>query len=141
MLNLIKPYPLNFGNAEVGSSPITVHFELCNPGTLPATWELHSNEQPEIEVEQWVEPVRPTNEQEKLIDFIVENNIFIVEPRNGELLGGQRALISMTYTPLQEGQLAAILCTATIAAAAAAAVCSDSCARDRLDKLASTNSC
>lgn len=98
----------------VGSSPITVHFELSNPGILPAVWELHSNEQPEIEVEQWVEPVRPTNAQEKLIDFIVENNIFIVEPRSGELLGGERTLVSMTYTPLQEGEHMDTLCSASM---------------------------
>lgn len=103
VLKVLQPIPLDFGASAVGCRPVTVHIEFKNPGHLPAVWELHSNEQPEIEVERWVEPVRPSNEQEKLVDFIVENNIFMIEPKSGELLPGERVQVTMVYTPLQEG--------------------------------------
>lgn len=108
VLKVLQPIPLDFGASAIGARPVTIHFEFNNPGHLPVAWELHSNEQPEIEVERWVEPVRPNNDEEKLVDFIVENNIFMIEPRSGDLSPGERVQVTMVYTPLQEGEPLAV---------------------------------
>ncbi|CAD7702551.1 unnamed protein product [Ostreobium quekettii] len=103
VLKALDPFCMDFGVSAIGSAPVAVHFELSNPGNIPAVWELHSHDQPDVEMERWVDPGRPRNEQEKLRDFIVENRIFQIDPRSGDLMPGDRVHIKTIYTPLAEG--------------------------------------
>lgn len=104
-MKVLSPVAFSFGFSAIGARPKIVHLELCNPGDIPSVWELHSHDQPDVEIERWVEPGRPRNEEEKLRDFIVEHNIFHVEPRSGDLMPGDRVHLTVTYTPLVEGAL------------------------------------
>lgn len=57
-----------------------------------------------MEMENWVEPGRPRNEEEKAIDFIVENQIFEFEPRRGEAEArGSKSVVHITYQPKHLG--------------------------------------
>jgi hypothetical protein len=55
-------------------------------------------------MENWVEPGRPRNEEEKATDFIKEHGIFQMSPNSGALEArGSRATITFTYTPSHVG--------------------------------------
>lgn len=48
----------------------------------------------QVDLEKWVEPARPLSEAEKDRAFIVENNIFEVQPKHGCLAAGQAQQVS-----------------------------------------------
>lgn len=54
-------------------------------------------------MENWVEPGRPRNDEEKARDFIKEHKIFRITPRHGSLAPGERSLITLVYTPSHVG--------------------------------------
>lgn len=85
---------------------MVVSLELSNTGNsvLPATWELFSFDDPEMEQENWVEPSRPLNDAEMARDFITQHRLFDVRPRSGVLLPGDRASVTFTYRPEFNGK-------------------------------------
>ena len=63
-----------------------------------------SSDNPDLEMENWVEPGRPRDDQEKAIDFIVENGIFEFEPRGGLVeTRGSKSIVHITYRPNHVG--------------------------------------
>jgi hypothetical protein len=64
----LRPFTLDFGCAAAGSDDVVVRLELSNPSQLPLHWELHSYDDPDLEMENWVEPGRPRSEEEKVGD-------------------------------------------------------------------------
>lgn len=47
-MSALKPFALDFGLLPVDGEPRTFHVCLTNPGALPAHWELHSYDDPEV---------------------------------------------------------------------------------------------
>lgn len=56
---------------------------------LPAQWQIGGSDLPDLELENWVEPSRPRNEEEKLAEFILEAKIFQYHPHSGTLQPGE----------------------------------------------------
>jgi hypothetical protein len=52
----LRPFVLDFGLHAVGADTVTVHVELSNTGRLPVEWEMLSYDDPQLEMENWVEP-------------------------------------------------------------------------------------
>ncbi|KAK9812626.1 hypothetical protein WJX72_000839 [[Myrmecia] bisecta] len=104
-LSELPPVLLDLGKATLQSEPRVVHFELSNPGALPVEWDIQGQNDvgPGVEMENWVEHSRPRNEAERLRDFIVDNRIFEILPRNGRLAPGERTRMTVTYRPLALG--------------------------------------
>jgi hypothetical protein len=62
----LRPFTLDFGCAAAGSEELVVRLEFSNTSQLPLHWELHSSDDPDLEMENWVEPGRPRTEEEKV---------------------------------------------------------------------------
>eukprot|EP00955_Chlamydomonas_euryale_P019871 211947-Chlamydomonas_euryale.AAC.2 len=101
----LRPYTLDFGARAAGSAPVTLCLELCACTGLPAVWELGgADAHAGMELENWVEPGRPRDDDEKLRDFIVEARVLSAAPRGGTLHGGGgRGTVVVTYDPHTRG--------------------------------------
>jgi hypothetical protein len=62
---------------------------LTNTGRLPARWQLGGSDLPDLELENWVEPSLPRNDQEALADFVKEQRIFQHHPHAAFLAPGE----------------------------------------------------
>lgn len=102
-LRMLRPFHMDFGTRAVGSDPITFHVQFTNPSPVPVSWELVSYDDPNIEMENWVEPAQPHNATDKARAFVVANRLFQLSPRAGVLQQGQVAQVALTYNPSCEG--------------------------------------
>lgn len=72
-------------------------------------WCTCSYDDPDLEMENWVEPGRPRNEDEKARDFIKDHKIFEIWPKGGELEQGARTNVRITYNPKHTGGMRSLL--------------------------------
>ncbi|GAX84981.1 hypothetical protein CEUSTIGMA_g12402.t1, partial [Chlamydomonas eustigma] len=104
VIRALHPFRLEFGSHHEFQRPCVVSMEIMNVTDIPVHWELYSSESIGLEMENWVEPGRPRNEEEKATDFIKEHGIFQLYPNSGTLEArGSRATITFTYTPSHVG--------------------------------------
>ncbi|GBF91298.1 hypothetical protein Rsub_03618 [Raphidocelis subcapitata] len=68
---------------------------LTNPGRLPAAWELHSWDDPELEPETWVESSKPLTAAEAHRATILSLGIIEAHPRSGRLGPGASAAVAL----------------------------------------------
>eukprot|EP00892_Ulva_mutabilis_P010109 jgi/Ulvmu1/7470/UM037_0013.1 len=97
VLSHLQPHKLNFGIIPLGSKR-TVKVCFRNSSRLPARWQMGGSDLPDLELENWVEPSRPRNDEEKLAEFILEAKIFQYHPHSGTLQPGETCTLTMTYT-------------------------------------------
>lgn len=100
----LAPFVLDFGIHAQLSRPVVIAVQLSSASDLAVHWEISSPDNLDLEMENWVEPGRPRNEQEKAVDFITEHRIFGVWPRAGMLQkAGQAQSVTLTYRPSHAG--------------------------------------
>eukprot|EP00798_Chlamydomonas_sp_ICE-L_P020949 gene20949-27801_t len=103
-IDSLRPFAFDFGVHGLGDGKVTLMVELSNITALPVHWELASADNPDLELENWVEPGQPRNVEEKARDFIVEHRIFDAKPRRGRLDASGKCTITFVYTPHFAGQ-------------------------------------
>ncbi|GIL53686.1 hypothetical protein Vafri_9323 [Volvox africanus] len=100
----MRPFLMDFGTYGLGGNVRVVHLELSNPTPLPVSWQLHSFDDPDgVELENWVEPGRPRNEEERVRDLISEHRLFEMRPRSGSLEPGAKGTLTVEFRPRVEG--------------------------------------
>jgi len=99
----LHSFELHTGCLAQGGRPVLLKIEVCNTSQLPVQWEIQNPEEPDVELENWVEPGRPQDEDEKERDFIREYKIFEMWPRKGTLSVGEQTIITFKYNPTHEG--------------------------------------
>ncbi|GIL85005.1 hypothetical protein Vretimale_9849 [Volvox reticuliferus] len=100
----MRPFLMDFGTYGLGGSARVVQLELSNPTPLPVSWQLHSFDDPDgVELENWVEPGRPRNEDERVRDLISEHRLFEMRPRSGSLEPGAKGTLTVEFRPRVEG--------------------------------------
>lgn len=52
------------------------------------SWQLGGPDLPDLDLETWIEPCRPRNQDEKLAEFILDRKIFTYSPTSGHLSSG-----------------------------------------------------
>ena len=65
---------------------------LCR---LSTQWQMGGSDLPDLELENWIEPSRPRNEEEKLTEFILEAKIFKYHPHAGTLQPGESCTVRL----------------------------------------------
>ena len=88
--------PLVFISREQGHEESTVTLQFENIGKLPLTWFIKYPDDLGIEPEHWAEKDSPTEEMVKQ-GFIIDEEIFSVFPRGGDLMPGQRQNLELKY--------------------------------------------
>ncbi|PIK59519.1 putative coiled-coil domain-containing protein [Apostichopus japonicus] len=86
----------NFSSAPVGSEPCMIHLMLENKGTVATDWAFLFPTDMHLELEYWAE----TGEfdMEELHEMrVMDNKLFSIEPRQGQLAPGQEQAISFSY--------------------------------------------
>lgn len=53
------------------------------------SWQLGGSDLPDLDLETWIEPCRPRNQDEKLAEFILDRKIFTYAPHSGYLSSGE----------------------------------------------------
>ena len=81
-----------------GNGGAVVSVQLCNPGFLQTSFEIHYPNEREIELPQWADEGEPTMEQLKENRIIDELKCFDVQPRAGTLPAGSTASIRLAYS-------------------------------------------
>jgi hypothetical protein len=90
---------------EPGAAPPSVvHARFENVGSLPMSWVLKYPSDREVEMENWVDPGRPSNDQLSW-HRLVQSRIFSVYPRQGILQPGEHVHLSVTYRHDVQGEL------------------------------------
>jgi hypothetical protein len=56
---------------------------------LDVSWQLGGSDLPDLDLETWIEPCRPRNQDEKLAEFILDRKIFSYTPHSGHLSTGE----------------------------------------------------
>ena len=88
--------PLVFTSREQGHEDSTVTIQFENMGNLPLSWFVKYPDDIGIEPEHWAEKESPTEEMIKQ-GFIIDEEIFSVFPRRGDLMPGQRQNLELKY--------------------------------------------
>jgi len=96
----LKIFDWDFGKIPIkkGSRPRVITLTLKNIGGVRASWCFKMPNDEEIELEPWADPGEPTPEQ-AFEKHILENKIFHIEPRRGELDPGQQMDLNVFYYP------------------------------------------
>jgi len=97
-LTKLKKYDIKFVPAPLGTAKAVVSVQLCNPGFLQTSFEIHYPNEREIELPQWADEGEPTMDQLKENRIIDELKCFDVYPRAGVLSSGESVTINFTYT-------------------------------------------
>ncbi|KAH6577222.1 hypothetical protein BASA60_004157 [Batrachochytrium salamandrivorans] len=87
----------DFGATSVGCKPTVLNLSLTNSGVVPVDWMFHFPNDLEVEIEQWADPGNYTEEQLHQ-NLILDNNIFSVTPKRGNLSPEESVNIIMTYS-------------------------------------------
>jgi cilia- and flagella-associated protein 65 len=74
-----------------------IDISLQNSGVVPVDWIFQFLNDLEVDIEHWVDPGDYTEEQISQ-NFILDNNIFDISPRAGNLKPGDIVRIQLTYT-------------------------------------------
>jgi len=90
-------FPFDFGSAVQSTPPTTIFLSLKNIGSLTADFQFHLPSDSAVPTERWFHEVMPTAE-----DFhrerILDNSLFVVEPKRGRIQPGQSFTVTLTYT-------------------------------------------
>ncbi|KAK3742184.1 hypothetical protein QZH41_012071, partial [Actinostola sp. cb2023] len=92
----------NFGAAPTGSDPSIIHFNLHNTGSVPAEWAFLYPSDLQLELDYWAETGE--YEPDELHEMqVMDNKLFMVEPKKGKLLPGVSQTLTLTYKHLFTG--------------------------------------
>jgi hypothetical protein len=96
--NNLKVFSWDFGKVPIKYShkPRKVTLTVKNVGGVPAEWSFKLPNDSEIELEPWADPGEPTPEQ-AFEQHILDNNIFMIEPKTGSLLPGEQTDVNVYY--------------------------------------------
>ena len=87
----------DFGATSVGLDPTLLKISLKNSGVVPVDWSFNYPNDSEVEIEGWADP-GDINEEQLTRNFILDNNIFEISPKSGNLQPGKDVTILMTYS-------------------------------------------
>jgi hypothetical protein len=94
---LTKPITFDFGATPVGQKPTLISLALKNVGVVPVDWVFYFPNDLEVELESWADPGEYTEDQIHQ-NLILDNNLFAVTPKSGQLLPGTSTHILLSYT-------------------------------------------
>lgn len=77
--------------------PTVIYLSLHNSGVVTVDWIFQFLNDLEVDIEHWVDPGDYTEDQINQ-NFILDNNIFEIFPRTGNLKPQETVLIQLTYT-------------------------------------------
>ena len=80
-----------------GAEPTALYLEVCNVGAIPVEWRLLLRNEPEVDLENWVEIGEPASEVDAHQRFVLEQKIISVSPKFGALEPGQRQPVRVLY--------------------------------------------
>jgi hypothetical protein len=94
----LKVFSWDFGKVPIKYShkPRKVTLTIRNVGGVSAEWVFKMPNDSEIELEPWADPGEPTPEQ-AFEQHILENNIFMIEPKVGTLAPGEQTDVNVYY--------------------------------------------
>ena len=94
----LKIFSWDFGKVPIKYShkPKKVTLTVRNVGGVPAEWAFKLPNDSEIELEPWADPGEPTPEQ-AFEQHILDNNIFMIEPKVGFLMPGEQIDVNVYY--------------------------------------------
>jgi hypothetical protein len=96
--NDLKIFSWDFGKVPIKYShkPKKVTLTVRNDGGVFAEWAFKLPNDSEIELEPWADPGEPTPEQ-AFEQHILDNNIFMIEPKTGSLNPGEQIDVNVYY--------------------------------------------
>lgn len=94
----LKVFSWDFGKVPIKYShkPRKVTLTVRNIGGVAAEWAFKLPNDSEIELEPWADPGEPTPEQ-AFEQHILDNDIFMIEPKTGSLLPGEQTDVNVYY--------------------------------------------
>eukprot|EP00794_Sanderia_malayensis_P017503 gene17503-19253_t len=86
----------NFGSAPYLSEPCQVSIYLQNTGSAPAEWAFLLPTDLQLELEFWAQ-TGDFDEDELHEMFVMDNNLFNIEPKKGILSSGESQVVTLMY--------------------------------------------
>ncbi|KAI8822927.1 uncharacterized protein EV422DRAFT_585444 [Fimicolochytrium jonesii] len=87
----------DFGAAPLRSKETVYHVNLHNSGVVPVEWVYYFPNDLQIEVEQWADP-GDYSEEQLHYNFIMDNELFSIQPKNGWLDPQESVHVTVTYS-------------------------------------------
>ena len=96
----LTEFAWDFGKVPIkyGTKPRRITITIKNVGGVPAEWIFKMPNDSEIELEPWADPGEPTKEQ-AFEKHVLDNKLFVIEPRRGKLQPGEQSDVSVFYFP------------------------------------------
>lgn len=96
----LKTFFWDFGKVPIrnGSKPRKICLTLKNVGGVSSDWCFKMPNDSEIEMETWIDPGEPT-EQQAFENHVLAKKIFTIEPRRGTLAPGEFMDVNVMYYP------------------------------------------
>jgi len=100
----LKVFNWDFGKVPIKYShkPRKVTLTMRNVGGVDSEWAFKLPNDSEIELEPWADPGEPTPEQ-AFEQHILDNKIFMVEPKVGKLKPGEQTDVNVYYVSKEVG--------------------------------------
>jgi len=100
LIRNLTVFDWDFGKIPIkyGSKPRKVTLTIKNIGGVSASWLFKLPNDSEIEMETWADPGEPT-EEKAFEKHILDNKIFNVYPRKGDLEPGEQMELNVYYYP------------------------------------------
>ncbi|CAM6104682.1 unnamed protein product [Calypogeia fissa] len=98
-----KAFTFDFGAELVSTSQTIVDLVIKSGNELPIAWRVRLWNDVEVDMENWVMPGTPTEEERRLM-LIRKFNLFHVEPRKGYILPGEEQFLRFRYVHIMEGK-------------------------------------
>jgi hypothetical protein len=100
LIRNLTSFDWDFGKIPIkyGSKPRKITLTIKNIGGVQANWLFKLPNDSQIEMEPWADPGEPT-EEKAFEQHILDNKIFTVHPRFGELQPGEQMELNVYYTP------------------------------------------
>eukprot|EP00884_Botryococcus_braunii_P001056 jgi/Botrbrau1/10951/Bobra.0383s0006.1 len=103
--SILSPHIIDLGNCLLDSGVSSLNLQVFNPGPLEASFELQGSSDVDqtLELENWVEATKPTNDVERLEEFVITSRILEIQPRAGRLSAGKTCTLQVCVRPVRVG--------------------------------------
>lgn len=74
-----------------------IFLSLENTGVVSVEWFLSFPNELDVEIENWASACSGISDEQIHHNFVLDNHIFMINPKTGTLMSGERSTITITY--------------------------------------------
>eukprot|EP00736_Rhodelphis_marinus_P012525 Rmarinus@m.24524 len=97
LVSTLPTVNFRFSPRELHAPPLAICLQVTNTGDLPVKWRIRFPNEAGVDVEPWCD-IGEITKEEIHQNFILDNNVISMEPRQGELAPSESAVVVCTFS-------------------------------------------